>query len=87
MVFKCPECGKEFPNKSGLAGHLFGIHGRRIGVRADVAIAKEEAERALVISQMCNEKLTHFLEDFDSRLTKLEHIVASLGTAKHDGKP
>jgi len=50
MGVKCPECDKELSNKQGLAGHLYGIHGRRIGLKADLQKANETAEEALDVA-------------------------------------
>ncbi len=47
------------------------------------AMAKEAAEKALVMSQLFTEKLDHFLEDYDLRLKKVEEQVGLLGIARH----
>ena len=85
MGVKCPECGKEVANERALAGHLYGVHGRRIGLRADVEKAKEDAEKALTLAIQHTERLDHFLKEVDERLGRLERMLSEIKWRKMDG--
>jgi hypothetical protein len=83
MGFKCSECGKELSNEKGLAGHLYGVHGRRIGLKADVATAKKKAEQAFKLSQDQAEILSNFMKEVETRLRELEGLLK--GYKQFDG--
>jgi cytochrome c2 len=75
VIPKCSICDKEFKNEKGLAGHLYGVHGRRVGLRADVAAAKETGEKALSLAEMHTRRLSEFLGKYDERMRKLEELL------------
>ena len=85
MAVKCLECGKELANERALAGHLYGIHGRRIGLRVDVQKAKDDAEMALLMSQNHTERLVHFLNEVEGRLSRLEQMLSEIEWRERDG--
>ena len=87
MGFKCPECGKELSNKKGLAGHLYGVHGRRIGLKADLMMTQENAERALVLSEMHTKRLAHFMGQVEARIEKLENLLSECTQCEGHGLP
>jgi len=41
--YKCPVCGLAF-QPQGLAGHMYGKHGYRTGIRADIAALAQRLE-------------------------------------------
>ena len=86
MGVKCPECGKEVANERALAGHLYGVHGRRIGLRADVERTKENAEKALTLAVQHTEQLDHFLKEIDERLSRLERKLSEIEPGSDDWK-
>ena len=77
MTYKCDECGKEFTHQKGLYGHLYGVHGRRVGLKADIAEAKNKAEKAYELSRVHTDRLSDFTVEYEGRLEKLEKLLSS----------
>ena len=77
MAYKCDECGKEFTHQKGLYGHLYGVHGRRVGLKADIAEAKNKAEKAYALSRVHTDRLSDFTGEYEGRLEKLEKLLSS----------
>lgn len=76
MAYKCDECGKEFTHQKGLYGHLYGVHGRRVGLKADIAEAKNKAEKAYELSRNHTDRLSDFTVEYEDRLKKLEKLLS-----------
>ena len=83
MGYKCLDCGKVLSNEKGLAGHIYGVHGRRTGRRPDIKAAKDMAELSCIMADEHPKRLSHFLDEYDTRLSRLEELLK--GYEDYDG--
>ena len=84
MAEICLECGKELKDRRALAGHLYGVHGRRTGLRVELRMAMSDAAAAREMALDHSERLAHFLGEVDKRLDRFERILSLIKWRERD---